>query len=66
MEARGGGVSPENARVVVDMTIGAAGSAAAAAAPAGSASAPAAVQQSPPGIWLPFLATGLLLVLRRT
>ena len=60
------GLSPDNACAIVEMTIGAAGSAAAAAAPAGNASAPAAVQQSPPGIWLPFFAIGLLLVLRRT
>jgi PKD repeat protein len=60
------GLSPDNACAIIEMTIGAAGSAAAAAAPAGNASAPAAVQQSPPGIWLPFLAIGLLLVLRRT
>ena len=65
MEVKGGGVSPDNAWAVIDITIGAAGSAAA-AAPAGGASAPAPVQQSPPGIWLPFFAIGLLLVLRRT
>ena len=59
------GLSPDNACAIIEMTIGAAGSAAAAAAPAGNASAPAAVQQSPPGIWLPFFAIGILLVLRR-
>jgi len=60
------GVSADNAWVVVDITIGAADSGAAGVAPAGSASAPAATQESPLGIWLPFLAIGLLLVLRRT
>lgn len=60
------GVSADNAWVVVDITIGAADSGAAGVAPAGSASAPAATQESPPGVWLPFLAIGLLLVLRRT
>ncbi|MCK9319434.1 MAG: PKD domain-containing protein [Methanoculleus sp.] len=64
MEVKGGGVNPDDAWAVVDITIGTAGSAAA-AAPAGNASASAAVQQSPPAVWLPFLAIGLLLVLRR-
>jgi len=59
------GVSADNAWVVVDITIGAADSGAAGVAPAGSASAPAATQESPPGVWLPFLAIGLLLALRR-
>jgi len=58
-------VSPDDAWAIVEMTIGAAGSAAAGAAPAGNASAPAATQESPLGIWLPFLAIGLLLVSRR-
>ncbi len=66
MEVKGGGVNPDNVWVVVDITIGAAGSAPAGTSPAGSASAPAATQESPPGVWLSFLAIGLLLVLRRT
>lgn len=65
MEPRGGGVSPENALAVIDITIGATDSTPAKAASAGNASAPASVQESPLAAWLPLLAIGLLLVLRR-
>jgi PKD repeat protein len=69
MEPKGEGVCLDNTLAIVEMTIGTAGSAAAGPAeeaPAGNANAPAAVQQSPPGMWLPFLALGLLCALRRT
>ena len=66
MEPRGGGVCLDNTLVIVEMTIAsesAAGGATAAQAGAASTSAPA--PQSPPGVWLPILAIGLFLVLRR-
>ena len=66
MEPRGGGVCLDNTLAIVEMTIAsepAAGGATAAQAGAASTSAPA--PESPPGVWLPILAIGLFLVLRR-